>query len=124
MSTPKTIDITPTWAQAVEMCFALIESGENQEAKETGRSELRRLAQFVDGLKAVEWGVIFEAAETRTTQWQGIANGDEPIDQIDELCEVYDSMRSDPGNTEAQDIAKIQRKAIDDARKALGWDGK
>lgn len=124
MSTPKTINITPTWEQAVEMCFALIESGENEAAKETGRSELRRLAKFVDGLKAVEWGVILEAAETRTTQWQGIANGDEPIDQIDELCEVYDSMRSDPGNTEAQEIAKRQRNAIDSARKALGWDGK
>lgn len=124
MGTPKTIDITPSWEQAVEMCFALIESGESERARMTGRDEIRRLAKFVDGLKAVDWGIILEAAETRSTQWQGIANGDQPIDQIDELCEVYDNMRSGSTKTEAQDIATMQSNAIDAARKALGWDGK
>ena len=119
----KTIDITPTWEQASQMIIALLEAGDAK-GREAGRAELMRLAKFVDGLKGVEWGIIFEAAETRRTQWQGIANGDQPIDQIDELCEVYDSTRSDPTNTEAQDIATMQEKAITGARKALGWDGK
>lgn len=116
----KTIDITPTWEEASQMIIALFENG-TPEGKATARSELQRLAKYVDGLKAVEWGIIFEAAETRRTQWQGIANGDQPADEIDELYEVHGKMQADPDNTEAQDIATMQAQAIDGARKALGW---
>ncbi len=115
----KTIDITPEWSGLIGGMMMVLEDG-TEEGKRGMREEFKRMAQLLDTFNKVEWGTVIEAAETRRTQWQGLANGDQPHDQIDELYEVHGKMQNDPDDTEAQDIATMQAKAIDTLRKALG----
>lgn len=115
----KTIDITPEWSGIVNGMMMVLEEGNDAAPKEGIRAEFRRMAQLLDAFNKVEWGTIIEAAETRRTQWQGIANGDSPDDVVDELYEVR-ARDTRKGTTEAQDIATLQHKAIDTLRKALG----
>ena len=114
----KTIDITPEWSGIVGGMMMVLEEG-TELGKQEMRKEFKRMAQLLDTFNTVEWGTIIEAAETRRTQWQGIANGDSPPDVIDELYEVKDS-DARKGTTEAQDIATLQQQAIGTLRKALG----
>lgn len=114
----KTIDITPEWSGVIDGMLMVLEDG-TEEGKTGIREEFRRMAQLLDTFNKVEWGTIIEAAETRRTQWQGIANGDAPADVVDELYEVRAS-DTRKGTTEAQDIATMQAQAIDTLRKALG----
>jgi hypothetical protein len=44
----RVIDLTPSWETAVNICITILESSAKEEAKETCREELRRLARHVD----------------------------------------------------------------------------
>jgi hypothetical protein len=49
----RTIDITPTWAAAVEIYMAVLENpSASPEGLDSARSELRRLARAFDDLNA------------------------------------------------------------------------
>ena len=46
----KTVNMTPTWAMAVEIYMACLENT-SEKGKEGARAELRRLARMVDDAK-------------------------------------------------------------------------
>lgn len=45
---PNTIDMTPTWTEALPMLFALMEKGTTKEAREIAKEEIARMAKAAD----------------------------------------------------------------------------
>lgn len=83
----RTIDITPTWAQAALMMIALFENG-TPEGKREACVELKRMAMYLDDFKAVDWGTVTSAAEIRGQQWRECADGESPDKVVGELWEA------------------------------------
>lgn len=48
----KTIDVTPTWAETARMLIAIIENSEDPSAVNYARSEIIRMGEIIDHLKA------------------------------------------------------------------------
>lgn len=61
--TAETIDMTPSFAQAVEMCLVVLENG-TEEGKATARNELMRYGRELDRLKASGAGLAFDTDDT------------------------------------------------------------
>jgi hypothetical protein len=51
MTTPRTIDMTPTFAESACMILAILENG-NEEGKRFARSEVIRWGEMLDKIKA------------------------------------------------------------------------
>jgi len=100
----RTIDLTPSWAAAVEIYMAVLESpyADNLEGREAARSELRRLARAVDQCNA-------EPAPKARVHATG-----EPEHVIEHLGQVTDPASNDEESDSARWRAERRLERLED----------